>query len=256
MRRQWKRGRRQRARQRSRNIRRRGGRTGKGKIQGTRVGRLNTFILSPLSRSEKRRGDRRPASTCTDLSFYASLSSVLRVVYYKSMCVHCSGSLLQLIHECKLIDCYLDFYTSIKCCYCLRRVLSFDVLDQNMLEWKCCFRTRVVRRLNDSSTVIVCLCILFLRDHLESLVLMWLCLKEIPNDSFAGLTNRSSLQRSQSGWWWHSWGVWLFAVLCSYMRLSYWRRRFSTVDLQHNDHRALHSLDFYMIFCNDVLFSF
>lgn len=125
-----------------------------------------------------------------------------------------------------------------------------------MLEWKCCFRTRVVRRLNDSSTVIVCLCILFLRDHLESLVLMWLCLKEIPNDSFAGLTNRSSLQRSQSGWWWHSWGVWLFAVLCSYMRLSYWRRRFSTVDLQHNDHRALHSLDFYMIFCNDVLFSF
>lgn len=144
MRRQWKRGRRQRARQRSGNIRRRGGRTGKGKIQGTWVGRLNTFILSPLSRSEKRRGDRRPASTCTDLSFYASLSSVLGVVYYKSMCVHCSGSLLQLIHECKLIDCYLDFYTSIKCCYCFHRVLSFDVLESKyagvkmLFSYACC----------------------------------------------------------------------------------------------------------------------
>lgn len=95
-----------------------------------------------------------------------------------------------------------------------------------MLEWKCCFRTRVVRRLNDSFTVIVCLCVLFLRDHLESLIVMWLWLNEIPNESFAGLTDQSSLQRSQSGRLWRGWGVWLFAVLCSYIRLSYWHRRF------------------------------
>lgn len=93
---------------------------------------------------EEARGDCRPASTCTDLSFYASLSSVLGVVYYKSMCVHCSGSLLQLIHECKLIDCYLDFYTSIKCCYCFHRVLSFDVLESKyagvkmLFSYACC----------------------------------------------------------------------------------------------------------------------